>query len=53
MEGASCEVDGGDDLGEDVGAEVEGLGAAVVHELEAEDALKKAGEFSKSTVMVS
>ena len=43
-EGAGREVDGGDGLGEDVGAEAEGLRAAAFHEVGAHDAVGEARE---------
>lgn len=41
-EGAGGEVDGGGDLGEDFGAEAEGLVTAAVHEVRAMDAGREA-----------
>jgi len=43
-EGARGEVDVGDGLGEDVGPEADGLGAAVVHEVDAHDSLGESRE---------
>ncbi|PON82760.1 hypothetical protein TorRG33x02_215360 [Trema orientale] len=45
LEGGGGEIDARDGLGEDLGAEAEGLAPAAVHELDAKDALWETGEI--------